>query len=606
MRKRAILFSMIIFFTTHILAQGKYVDSLKDWINKHPEVDSQYIQTLHRLSYRLNEVDIQQSYAYYERVSLLSDSLNFTFGKSLAQINLALLLSSSANFNGSNNAYFKAVDYAEACGANRLKAISLNNIADNFFSLYNYEKCRNYTNEALPINIKLKAWRGVAINYELLSRCDFREQKYEDAYNNLMKGMPYAMLANESYIFSQFYLGYAKLNAVADRTDSAKYYFAKALQQAIPGGEVRNQLDVYFAEAQTLKNISPGNKLGLLDSALTIAKKTGYYEGIYNAADELSKVYLELKNKDSALAYFEIYRSALDSMFSLNKSFSANVAEWIVRRKDVENDQLKEFTKLQKKQLVFKNALLLSVLILLGLVVVVAFFINKSIQSKKKKSELAFKQKIAESQIQSLRAQMNPHFIFNSLNSIENFMMQNEKRKASDYLHKFSLLIRTILESSRSEMTTVLLDMEALKLYVDLEQMRYNNKFKYYENIDAQLQNDDYNVPSLLIQPYVENAIVHGIAHSENTDLKLAVTATLENEYIKYIIEDNGVGRSQSKAYNKINKLHHKSVGLKITEDRIKLFNQEDNLNGYVKIMDLYDNNHTPAGTRIEVKIKAI
>ena len=113
------------------------------------------------------------------------------------------------------------------------------------------------------------------------------------------------------------------------------------------------------------------------------------------------------------------------------------------------------------------------------LVLVVAFFINKSIQSKKKRSEFALKQKIAESQIQSLRAQMNPHFIFNSLNSIENFMMQNEKRKASDYLHKFALLIRTILDSSRNEMTTVSLDMEALKLYIDLEQMRFNNKFSY-------------------------------------------------------------------------------------------------------------------------------
>jgi sensor histidine kinase YesM len=136
--------------------------------------------------------------------------------------------------------------------------------------------------------------------------------------------------------------------------------------------------------------------------------------------------------------------------------------------------------------------------------------------------------------------------------------------------------------------------------------MRFNNKFSYEENIDRQLITGDYNVPSLLIQPYVENAIVHGIAHSDKMDLKLKVSATLENEFIKYVIEDNGIGRKQSENYNLQNKLHHKSVGLKITEDRIKLFNQVEHVNGFIQIFDLYDGNNKPGGTRVEVKIKAI
>ena len=310
---------------------------------------------------------------------------------------------------------------------------------------------------------------------------------------------------------------------------------------------------------------------------------------------------------DSALAYFRLYRAGFDSLFSQNTSLNLIISEsdYLVKKKELENKHLLELSQLQKQQIVFRNALLLVSVILLLLTIVVAFFINKSIQAKKKKTESAFKQKIAESQIQSLRAQMNPHFIFNSLNSIENFMMQNEKRKASDYLHKFALLIRTILDSTRNEITSVSLDMEALKLYIDLEQMRFNNKFCYKENVDPQLISGDYNVPSLLIQPYVENAIVHGIAHSDKKDLILTVSATLENDYIKYVIEDNGIGRDQAEDYNKINKLHHKSIGLKITEDRIRLFNQNENANGHIKITDLYTANNTPGGTRVEVKIKA-
>ena len=115
--------------------EDNYIDSLLDWINKHPKIDSQYIQTLHRISYRYSEKDVKKSYYYYQKVEQLSDSINFTFGKSLAQINLGLLLSNSASFDASNNAFFKAIDYAEAVWMLRLKSVSLNNIGDNFLKL---------------------------------------------------------------------------------------------------------------------------------------------------------------------------------------------------------------------------------------------------------------------------------------------------------------------------------------------------------------------------------------------------------------------------------------------------------------------------------------
>jgi hypothetical protein len=612
MHKLIFFLALISSFTCNIYAQeSNYIDSLLKWINDHPKIDSQYIQTLHRLSYRFSEKDIRKSYYYYQRVSQISDSINFTFGKSLAQINLGLLLLNSASFDASNTAFFKAIDYADACGAVRLKAASLNNIGDNFLSLRNYDKCREYTKKAIPINIQLiPTWgsRGIAINYELLFRCDFSQKLYSNAKANLERGVPYALSANDNYIFSQYDVGFGKLQALDGNIDSAKYFFRKAIDEAKVQNDLRNQFSAYIAEAKYLKNLSKHKKLTLLDSALSIAKNTQYFEGISNAAEQISITYDQIGMTDSALVYFRLYRSGFDSLFSQNSSLNLviNESEWLVKKKEIENQHLLELSQLQKKQIVFKNALLFSALILLLLTIVIAFSINKSIQAKKKRTEFSFKQKIAESQIQSLRAQMNPHFIFNCLNSIENFMMQNEKRKASDYLHKFSLLIRTILDSSRNELTTVALDMEALKLYIDLEQMRFNNKFSYKENIGPLLTAEDRNVPSLLIQPFVENAIVHGIAHSDRTDLKLVVSATLENNYIKYVIQDNGIGRTKAADYNKLNKLHHKSVGLKITEDRIRLFNGEENLNGYIKIIDLYNADNKPDGTRVEVKIKAI
>jgi LytS/YehU family sensor histidine kinase len=146
--------------------------------------------------------------------------------------------------------------------------------------------------------------------------------------------------------------------------------------------------------------------------------------------------------------------------------------------------------------------------------------------------------------------------------------------------------------------------MEALQLYIDLEQLRFNNKFTYKTYIDPILLSGEYRVPSLLIQPYVENAIVHGLAHSESENLTLSVSVTLENDCIKYVIQDNGIGRQQAAAYNLHNKPHHKSIGLQITEDRINHFNNE--AFDAIKITDLYNESNKPYGTKIEVTIKAV
>jgi sensor histidine kinase YesM len=200
---------------------------------------------------------------------------------------------------------------------------------------------------------------------------------------------------------------------------------------------------------------------------------------------------------------------------------------------------------------------------------------------------------------------MNPHFIFNCLNSIENFIMLNDQIQASDYLNKFSMLIRSILDSSRNEMLPIVKDMEALRLYVELEQLRFNYKFNYKDFTDPDLIGGDYRVPSLLIQPYVENAIIHGLANSEDEDLNLTVTASLENDRIKFIIQDNGIGRIQSAEYNRLNKSYHKSFGLKITEERINLYKGGHKTDSSIKITDLYDEFKNPAGTKVEITIKA-
>ncbi|MEO6232125.1 MAG: histidine kinase [Ferruginibacter sp.] len=608
MQKKTIIIILLAFVGLAVHAQTKIIDSLITWTKTHPKIDSLHIVNLHRISYRLSEKDVNKSFEFYEKVVAYSDSLNFVYGKSLAQINLGILLYNSANFDASNRALYKAIDYAEACGAMRLKAVSLNNIGDNLKTLQDYNKCRQYTQDAIKINTQLEAWRGVAINYELLQQCDLKENLFESAKKNLLLGMPFAEKSGESYILSQFYVGFGKINAHAGKLDSANYYFKLALYQAKLQGDLRNEFQVYLAEVQYLDKISSAEKITLLGKALAIARQTGFLEGISNAAKELSNVYDEINSKDSSLLYYRVYRSAADSLFSENnkRNVIINESEWLIKRKEIENTHLLELSQLQSKRIAIKNELLIAVFLSLILTIAIAIIIYRSNQSKKERYEAELKQKMTEIEMKVLRAQMNPHFIFNSLNSIENFMMQNEKRLASDYLNKFTRLIRTILDSSLKQVIPLTKDMEALQLYIDLQQLRFNNKFCYETCIDPQLINGDYKVPSLLIQPYVENAIEHGIAHSERTDAKIRVSAQLKDDYIIYVITDNGIGRQQAATYNKQNKRHHKSVGLSITEKRIRIFNGTLSDAEDVIIEDLYGTDEEPQGTKVTVKIKIL
>ena len=408
------------------------------------------------------------------------------------------------------------------------------------------------------------------------------------------------------YIYSQFYLGFGKLQAKANRPDSAAIYFDLAMQQAKLENELRNEYLVDLAEVQYLKNIPNSKKLQLLTEALKLARQTDYLEGVSNAAKDLSTAYEAMNNKDSSLYFYRIHREAADSLFNIHNTRNVTIkeSEWMIKRQEIENRHLKDLAQIQGKEITFKNFLLIAGIITLLLTIAIAYFIYRSIESKKKRVESAFKQKISETQMQALQAQMNPHFIFNSLNSIENFMMKNDKRMAIDYLSKFSLLMRMFLDSSRNESVPFEKDMEALQLYVELEQLRYNNKFTYESCIDPALTNGDYKVPPLLIQPYVENAIVHGISPSDRDDLLLKVSAYARGGL--YSVCHSGqwnwsqkIGRIQ-----KNNKPVHKSMGMQITLERINIHNQKQQGSGDLVITDLYDENGKPTGTLVQVRLK--
>jgi LytS/YehU family sensor histidine kinase len=208
----------------------------------------------------------------------------------------------------------------------------------------------------------------------------------------------------------------------------------------------------------------------------------------------------------------------------------------------------------------------------------------------------------------ALRAQMNPHFIFNSLNSIQHFITIREKEEALNYLSKFSKLIRRILENSRENTVSISNELQLLELYIQLEQLRFTNKFDYHIVVDKNLDTENTEIPPLLIQPYIENAILHGLIN-KNGKGDLWLSLEKNNGLLICKIEDNGIGRARSLEIEQRKVSRHKSLGIKVTDERISTLSTLLDYKMEVVIEDLYEPNHAaeetsrPAGTRVTISI---
>jgi sensor histidine kinase YesM len=220
---------------------------------------------------------------------------------------------------------------------------------------------------------------------------------------------------------------------------------------------------------------------------------------------------------------------------------------------------------------------------------------------KKQKADYERRVEMSKIELKALRSQMNPHFIFNSLNSIQHYIFNTRSDEAIKYLNKFARLVRIILNNSERPTVTVGDDLEALRLYLELEQMRFEEKFDYEIIIDPTVDVDYDIMPPLLMQPYVENAILHGLNPRPDKG-KLTIRLYSENNFLICTISDNGIGREKAAEIRRTMPVKkHKSLGMKITEDRLKILNEINNSQLSVTITDLKNADGSSAGTQVEL-----
>ncbi|CAN5392218.1 hypothetical protein BH09BAC5_BH09BAC5_24720 [soil metagenome] len=228
------------------------------------------------------------------------------------------------------------------------------------------------------------------------------------------------------------------------------------------------------------------------------------------------------------------------------------------------------------------------------------YFVRKKQKRTEEKSET--EKRIAELRLSALRAQMNPHFIFNAINSIQHFVLQNDSEHAYNYLAKFSNLIRLVLDQSQSESIPLDHELKMLKLYIELEQLRFERPFTYKIEVDSELQDENIKIPGMLVQPFVENAIWHGLLPKKSGDATLYISFRTKQRYVEITIEDNGVGRNAVENTSH-EKTKRRSYGLQITEARLKLAEQQHSDQPTFRIIDLKDENGIASGTKVVINL---
>lgn|GEM_PF-3847134 len=385
---------------------------------------------------------------------------------------------------------------------------------------------------------------------------------------------------------------------------------------------------------------NPKEAIVNFEKGLHLAQQIHSLDIIQNALKGLSDAYAQKSDGKKALFYYKQYTEVKDSLVKLktdqaiaelNSKYEREKKQREIQTLVLDGQKKKsELNKILGQIQEQKQFILLTVLVLF-LTIILTIILFRQYRSKKKNNEILQvqnnkiveqKKELEESltytkQLQealkedldhymqvALRKQMNPHFIFNSLNSIQSFILQNDKLSANIYLSKFAGLMRKVLENSQHHLITFEKEIEVLTLYIELEEQRFDNKFNCSWIIDPTIDIVSHKLPPLILQPYIENAIWHGLLHKDG-DRMLTISLMKNADQLICTIEDNGIGRVAAMAISK-NKSNHESLGTKITQKRIDLINSLNKSGIGVQYFDLYNNEGLANGTKVELTIPVI
>src|SRR5690242_331017 len=580
------LFFLIFFsvFTQIGAAQNPAdVDSLNRILNdKSKPDDSNRVRTILNLANILIYTNPDSAMKYSEEALQIAQKLQWQKG-------IALSLRQQGYVYYVSSDYVKAMDYciralkvAERMNNDIFNASIYNNIGNIYADLKNYSKAMDYYSRYLAIAGKINS--KVDEMNALINIGDIRtemndSQKGLEYFN---RALPIATQLNNKRISAAILNNIGEIYLKQKNEKEASVYFQKCLSLS---AETNNE----NAKATALNSLAEiylhqrnyKQAVAFSRRSLQLSKELNDLGWQANAYETLSKTYEAKKNFEEALYNYKQSDLLKDSLLNGQKKQEITSLEmkYNFDRKEAEIKAAADKTQALaaaelNRQKVLKNASLgiAVLLVLLGISGVVLYKRRKDTLEKKKKAE--FNAQVAYTEMKALRAQMNPHFIFNSLNSINDYIDKHDTTTATLYTTRFAKLMRMILENSEQKEILLSEDLKALELYMQLESMRMEHKFDYQIKLDEDIDPENTLIPPLILQPFVENSIWHGISKKQGAG-KILISIKKEGSMINCIVEDNGIGMKESTVSKTENdNQSKKSLGMKITKARIDIMNK--------------------------------
>lgn len=478
-------------------------------------------------------------------------------------------------------------------------AVSRNSMGNIYLVLQQYDLALKQFERSIEIEKKTNNRLGLAINYQNIGFAQEHKGMLDKALKNYQTSLEYNELLNSDIGRVICYNAIAQVYIKKADYNQALSILNDALTKALQLGDQYYLAQTYINLGWTQEKLNDNTEAEKnLKTGLQIARA-------YELKTFTAEALLHLSELQSKLGNYEIaytnYKESKEAEESITNDRNLNYVNDLIIEYEHEskNNQIKELSyenEIVKNKLERNKKLFWYTAILISLFTTMIIIIIRHRQVKQEKQIITLEQDM-------LRSQMNPHFIFNSLNSIKLYIINNDKEKAVYYLNKFSKLIRKILIASTEKEMTLEEELDTMKLYINIENIRFQNEIDFQIKVDEGINTANIKVPSLILQPFLENALWHGLS-SKKHDKKIELHVHKDTDnYINISIEDNGIGRQESQKINSLKVLKRKSVGIAITKARLANFSKRFANDYKFDIEDLYNDKNRPRGTKVTLHI---
>lgn len=487
-------------------------------------------------------------------------------------------------------------------GLKRSINVSLNNIGNIYKTLERYDLAIEKFEESLKLEADLNNTLGLAINYQNIGECYEAQSKLEEALQNHLISLEYNKEIDNEMGIIRCRNSIAHVYVHQGKPEEAVGILESQLRAAKKLGDIDVLTSVQINLGWTLIHLKRHEeaRIHLLES-LGLAQEYNLPTAISDANVYLSHLWAEKGDFEKALLYFKQFRNYEEE---ISNDRNLRYVTDIITLYDSEKQKDEILLLAQENEVINmelkknKTVLLISG-IALALLAGIFYILYRQYQLNNEKRVLTLEQSM-------LRSQMNPHFLFNSLNSIKLYIINNEQKNAVYYLNKFSKLVRKILEASSLKEIPLAEELETVDLYMNIENIRFSNEINFQTSVQEDVDLHVIKIPSLILQPFLENAIWHGLSSKEG-DKNIALDISRgENDYIHIAITDNGIGRIAAEKIKQDKVLKRKSVGIDITKERLANFSRDYQNSFNVEMVDLYDDEGNASGTRVILDIPTV